>query len=170
MRALIENVLLIIVAGTMSGAVQAVNLNIAGNVVASACNVASGSVNQDVDFGQLRSTDLKEAGTATGWEPFTVKLTHCPASTSKVTVTFSGAPSADDATLFANSGTAENVGVQLVQDANKAAVQGNGSSMTVNVDAQHEATYALAGRIYSVNGNTVAGTFSSVVVMNFTYQ
>lgn len=57
------------VASSMSWAVQATNINIAGNVVASACNVDSGSVSQDVDFGQLRSTDLKEAGTATDWKP-----------------------------------------------------------------------------------------------------
>ncbi|MGL5389659.1 MAG: fimbrial protein [Serratia sp. (in: enterobacteria)] len=170
MSALMKNILLIIAVGSMSWAVQATNLNIAGNVVASACNVASSTISQDIDFGQLRSTDLKEAGTATDWKPFTVKLSHCPLSTSKVTVTFSGAPSADDAALFANSGTAENVAVQMVQDDNKAVIQGNGSSMTVKVDAQHEANYALAGRIYSVNGNAVAGTFSSVVVMNFTYQ
>ncbi|HGM5490612.1 TPA: fimbrial protein [Serratia fonticola] len=170
MNALMKNILLIMVASPMSWAVQAANINIAGNVVASACNVASESVSQDIDFGQLRSTDLKDAGTATVWQPFTVKLTHCPLSTSKVTVTFSGSPSTDDPALFANSGTAKNVGVQVVQDANKMLVQGNGSSMTVNVDAQHEATYALAARVYSVNGDTVAGTLSSVVVMNFTYQ
>ncbi|HEJ9059135.1 TPA: type 1 fimbrial protein [Serratia fonticola] len=170
MNALIKNTLLIMVASSMSWAVQATNINIAGNVVASACNVDSGSVSQDVDFGQLRSTDLKEAGTATDWKPFTVKLTHCPLSTSKVTATFSGSPSTDGADLFANSGTAKNVAVQVVQDANKALVQGNGSRMTVNVDAQHEAIYALAGRIYSVNGDTVAGTLSCVLVMNFTYQ
>jgi minor fimbrial subunit len=167
---LMKNIILAMMIGAMSNSVHAADLNITGNVVASACNVDSGSVSQDIDFGQLRSTDLKVAGTATGWQPFTVKLTRCPPSTRSVTLIFSGTPSVDDATLFANSGSAENVAVQVAREADKTVIQGNGSSMTVDVDAQHEVTYALAARIYSINGNTVAGSFSSVVVMNFTYQ
>lgn len=162
--------MLLVAAGMMSSAVQAADLNINGTVVANPCMVDSASVNQDVDFGQLRATDLKEAGSASGWQQFTVKLTHCPVSTSKATVTFTGTPSTDDATLFANSSTAQNVAVQMVQDADRSVVQGNGSKMTANVDAQHSAIYNLAARLYSVQGNVVAGTFTSVVLLNFTYQ
>ncbi|MFT2797386.1 fimbrial protein [Serratia sp. N21D137] len=170
MRKLIKNALLITITGMMSSTLQATNLNINGTVVASSCNVDSGSVNQDVDFGPLRSSDLKDNGTATIWIPFTVRVTQCPISTNRVTATFSGTPSTDDITLFANSGTAGNVAVQIAQNADKSVVQGNGSSMTMNVDAQHNAVFDLASRIYSVHGNTTAGSFNSTVLINFTYQ
>ncbi|MGO4744699.1 fimbrial protein [Serratia quinivorans] len=173
MSKLITSTLLLVAAGMMSSAVQATDLDINGIIVASACTVDSASVNQNVDFGQMRATDLKVAGSAGDWKSFAVKLTHCPASTSKATVTFTGTPSVDDATLYANSSAAaaaQNVAVQMVQDADRSVVQGNGSKMTANVDAQHSAIYNLAARLYSVQGNAVAGTFTSVVLLNFTYQ
>lgn len=166
----IKNGILLIAIGLISCAVTATELNIKGIVVASPCTVDSASVSQDVDFQQLRSTDLKQAGTATEWQPFSVKLTRCPASTSKSTVIFSGTPSTNDATLFANSGTAQNIDVQLVQYDDKSLVLSNGSSMTVEVDASHNAVYHLAGRLYTVTGSTIPGTFNSEVLMSFTYQ
>ncbi|WP_411750946.1 fimbrial protein [Serratia sp. (in: enterobacteria)] len=170
MSKIFTRTLLMVVAGMMSVTVQAADLNLTGTVVASPCRVDSGSVSKDIDFGQLQSTDLKEAGTASDWMPFQIKLTGCPQATSKATVTFSGTPATEDATLYANSGTAENVAVQMALEADKATVLGNASSMTVDIDAQHNAVYELAGRLLTVNGNTGPGTFSSIVQMNFTYQ
>jgi minor fimbrial subunit len=162
-------VLLLCSVGAVTQATAA-DININGNVVASPCTVDTASVSQEVDFGQVRSTDLKTAGTASDWQPFEVKLKNCPASTSAATATFNGTPFADDASLYANAGTADHVAVQMAQNVDKNKVQGNGSSMTVNVDAQHNATYALAGRLISPAGNTGPGTVNSVVQINFTYQ
>ncbi|MBL5863881.1 type 1 fimbrial protein [Serratia fonticola] len=161
--------LLTIAAGIMSSAVQATDLTINGRVVATPCTVDTASVSQDVDFGQVRLNEMRVAGNASDWQSFEIKLVNCPPSTTSATVTFSGTPATADATLYANTGTAVNAAVQLAQAANKTLVQGNGSSMTVAVDAQHNATYALAGRLM-VFGDTGPGTFSSVVQMNFTYQ
>lgn len=169
MNELRKRTLLIIVAGIMSSAVQATDLNINGIVVASPCTVDTASVSQDVDFGQVRLNEMRAAGNASDWQSFEVKLVNCPPSTTSATVTFSGTPATADATLYANAGTAVNAAVQLAQAANKTLVQGNGSSMTVSVDAQHNATYALAGRLM-IFSDTGPGTFSSVVQMNFTYQ
>ncbi|AKG70093.1 fimbrial-like adhesin protein SfmF [Serratia fonticola] len=169
MSELITRTLLIIVAGIMSSAVQATDLNINGIVVASPCTVDTASVSQDVDFGQVRLNEMRAAGNASDWQSFEVKLVNCPPSTTSATVTFSGTPATADATLYDNAGTAVNAAVQLAQAANKTLVQGNGSSMTVSVDAQHNATYALAGRLMSFS-DTGPGTFSSIVQMAFTYQ
>lgn len=169
MNELRKRTLLIIVAGIMSSAVQATDLNINGIVVASPCTVDTASVSQDVDFGQVRLNEMRAAGNASDWQSFEVKLVNCPPSTTSATVTFSGTPATADATLYANAGTAVNAAVQLAQAANKTLVQGNGSSMTVSVDAQHNATYALAGRLM-IFSDTGPGTFSSIVQMAFTYQ
>lgn len=170
MRKLIKHAVLVLMAGAMTHAVQALDLNISGTVVASPCTVDISSVSQDVNFGTVRNTDLKEAGSVSDWKSFTVNLNSCPASTSKAKVTFTGNPAAEDATLYTNAGSASNVAVQMAADSNKTQILGNGTSMTVDIDAQHKAEYQLAGRLISVNGNTGAGTFESIVQMNFTYQ
>ncbi|MGL5387206.1 MAG: fimbrial protein [Serratia sp. (in: enterobacteria)] len=169
MSELMKRMWFVIAVGMASSAVQATDLNLTGTVVATPCTVDTGSVSQDVDFGQLRATDLTTAGNASPWMPFEVKLVNCPVSTTSAKVTFSGTRVSTDATLFANAGSAINAAVQMAQAANKSLVQGDGSSMTVAVDALHKATYALAGRVIST-GNTGPGTFRSVVQMSFTYQ
>ncbi|MNC55857.1 hypothetical protein D3C75_1054140 [compost metagenome] len=100
MNKLMKRIVLVTLAGVMSTAVQAANLNIDGIVVASPCIVDTGSVSQEVDFRQLP----------------------------------------------------------------------NGGGMTVNIDAQRNATYALVGRMNSPMGNAGPGTINSIVQMNFTYQ
>ncbi|CNI11569.1 putative mannose-resistant/Proteus-like fimbrial protein [Yersinia aldovae] len=170
MSELFKRTLLVAVVGMICHTTQAADLSVTGHVVASPCNVDSGSVSKDIDFGQLRSTDLKTAGSTSDWQAFQIKLTNCPLSTNKATATFSGTPATENNTLYANTGTAENVAVQMAQDSDKAKVLGNGSSMTVDIDARHNAVYDLTGRLLSVAGNTGPGTFSSVVQMNFTYQ
>lgn len=170
MNKLMKRIVLVTLAGVMSTAVQAANLNINGIVVASPCIVDTGSVSQEVDFRQLRNIDLKTAGSSSDWQPFKVKLNSCPQSTSKLTVTLSGNPVSGDATLFANAGTAKNVAVQIAEDANRSNLLPNGGGMTVNVDAQRNATYALVGRMNSPMGNAGPGTINSIVQMNFTYQ
>lgn len=169
MSGLMKGMWLVMAAGMISSAVQATDLNMTGIVLASPCTVDTGSISQDVDFGQLHNTDLRTAGDASEWKPFEVKLTNCPASTTSVKVTFSGTRDSTNATLYANAGSATNAAVQMAQTANKSLVQGDGSSMTVAVNAQHNAIYALAGRVMSTGG-TGPGTFRSVVQMSFTYQ
>lgn len=167
---LFKHVLLVLMAGATSHAAQALDLNINGTVVASPCTVDTSSVSQDVDFGMVRNTDLKDAGSVSAWKSFSVNLNNCPASTTQAQVTFTGNPAQEDATMYDNTGTASNVVVQMAADADKSKLLGNGTSMTVNIDAQHKATYLLAGRLVSINGNTGPGTFNSVVQLNFTYQ
>ncbi|TDN64417.1 fimbrial protein [Scandinavium goeteborgense] len=169
MSDLMKKVLLLMVAGMMSSAVQATDLKISGTVVATPCTVDASSVSQDVDFGQVRLSEMRATGNASDWVPFKIKLVNCPQGTTVVTATFSGTPATADATLYANAGTAINAAVQLAQDANRTMVQGDGSSMTVPVDALHNATYALAGRLISF-ADTSSGSFRSVVQVNFTYQ
>lgn len=172
MNALIKYLVLpffVMTTGYHMAIAEPVNINITGNVVASPCAVDTSSVSQDVDFGQVRLTEMRAAGNASDWKPFQVKLINCPQGTSSVTATFSGIPATADATLYANAGSAANAAVQLAQATNKTLVQGDGSSMTVSVDAQHNAIYDLAGRLISF-ADTTSGSFSSVVQINFTYQ
>lgn len=147
-----------------------IQVNITGKVKSSPCTVDTASVNQTVDFGQIQNSNLQTAGEVSDWQPFEVKLVNCPTSTTAATVTFTGTPSTEDATLYANAGTATNVAVQMAQDNDRTQIQGNGSSMATTIDAQSNAIYNLAARLKTPTGNASAGTISSVVLMTFTYQ
>ena len=87
-----------------------------------------------------------------------------------ITATFSGVPSGVAGDLYANTGDATNVAVQVAQRNNTALIQGNGSTMKVNVDsATHEALFPLVARMYSEQGNAQSGTLASVMELNFSY-
>lgn len=160
----------LLLAGLLSTGSHATEILISGVVVATSCEVDSSSVSQTVDFKQVRRSILFKPGGATDWKPFKVKLINCPATVSSATAKFTGTPSIDDSSLFANAGTANNVAVQIASDADKTQTLGPDSTMTVNVDAENNAIYALVGRLYSSKGGVSSGTFSSVVEMDFSYQ
>ncbi len=149
---------------------NASDINVTGMVVASPCIVDLVSARQTIDFGQLRHYNFSVAQSAGEWETLTVKLTTCPLSTSKVTMSFSGTASDDNASLHANNGTAKNIAVQLT-DVTKEQTLGVGSSLTVVVDAAtRTATLPLAARVFSEKGSAGAGTINAIVQLNFTYQ
>lgn len=152
-------------------ATDLVNINVTGNIVAAPCSVDTGSVSRTVNFGQLIGTDLRTAGAASDWKPFQVRLNNCPATTVSATATFSGAVYPGDPALFLNSGSAANVAIQVVDDATKSSVKGSGSTMTVGIDpVQHNAIFALAGRVITPAGDAGSGDINSVMLMTFTYQ
>lgn len=147
------------------------DLNIYGNVVVSPCVVDSGSVNQDVDFGQLLGTHLRTAGASSEWVPFQVKLIACPVMTTKVFVTFDGTPYSDDLSLYENEGSAQNIAIELADANSHSSIKGKGSSMTVNVDSStHDAIVPLAAHVVAQNSGVVAGQIRSTVLLSFTWQ
>lgn len=150
--------------------VNASNINVSGQVVASPCIVDIGTVNQMVNFGKLQLRDFSVPGSATDWIPIPLNLSACPASTSKVTANFSGTASDDDNELYANTGTARNIAIHLA-DTTRTQKLGTGSRLTVTVEpASRTATLPLASRLLSVNGMSEGGIISGAVQVNFTYK
>jgi len=149
--------------------VQAVNINISGTVVATPCVVDLTSVNQTIDFGQLRATDFQNVQSAGEWRPFSLLLTNCPASTTQVTTTFTGNADSVDATRFSNSGTAKNAALQ-VTGSDHGQTYTNNSTMVVAVDAQRNATFPLSARVVSPAGGMTSGSFRSQLQITFSYQ
>lgn len=144
-------------------------VNFSGSVIAAPCTTDS-SMEQLVSFDSLRSTDFSAAGSSGDWKIIDVKLTGCPASTARATLTFSGTVPEDDSSLYATSGTAKNIAIQLVENGNRSVILSNGKSMTMDINSDRTATFSLASRVYSVNGSITSGDFTSVVLMNLTYQ
>ncbi|HAU5638878.1 fimbrial protein [Citrobacter amalonaticus] len=147
--------------------VNAQDINIQGTVIPGACNVTPSE--QTFAFEDLYTGNMDEAGTASQWVNFTVTLTDCPAATQKVLMKFSGTPSAQDSTYFANAKDALNVVLQLTDPTHEVNYS-NGSVVQTNVDTSHNATYPLAARIYSPLGHGGSGDFESIILLDFTYQ
>ncbi|MDL4623303.1 fimbrial protein [Citrobacter amalonaticus] len=146
-----------------------VTINVTGNVVASPCTLDAAASNLSPSLGDIQATALSAAGSSSSWVPFDLKLKDCPAGTTKATVTFSGEPdTASPASMYANTGDATMVAVEL-QDTD-GTLLGNGKSATGTIETDHTYTYKLQTRAYSTEGGVFPGTISAVIQATFTYQ
>lgn len=145
--------------------------NVEGTVIAFPCQVDPESVDKSVDLGKMSTSGLAEAGSAHTWRAFMLKVIHCPAVPGKkLTIRFQGTPAGSANNLYANSGSAQNVAIQMAQQSDTSIIQGDGSSMTVNVNDDGSATFPMVARIYSEKGGATQGSIESQVQFNFTYQ
>ncbi|KFK95430.1 hypothetical protein IV04_11420 [Serratia sp. Ag1] len=153
----------------MANAADTSTINITGNVVASPCVVNASNSVINIDLGDIQASSLATAGAFGAWQPFSITLTGCPVSTTKVTAAFAGTPDATDATRYKNQGTASNLTVELV-GANSGNNLGNGkTTFTMVSGASKSATFDLKTRAYS-NGTVMPGTINASVVASFTYN
>ena len=148
---------------------DAVTVYINGDIIASPCVVEGGS-NINVDLGQeiltsaINSTDYGDSG----WKYFTVNLKDCPSSKESVIATFYGTP-ASHPTLYASTGDAENVEVELVtQDGHSP--MGNGMEHWATIQSDRTASFTLQARAISLTRNATPGSIAAVVTMSFTYN
>lgn len=146
----------------------AAEVTISGRITATPCTVDA-SLNQTLDLGKLQRRDLLQAGTGSEWKAFSLTLSSCPPSTSRVTATFTGTPAPDDNKAFASSGTATGVALQL-SNADSSLALANNASLTVDIDKARKAAFPLTARIYSPKGQSSAGSFISFVQVNLSYQ
>ncbi|KFK93157.1 hypothetical protein IV04_05405 [Serratia sp. Ag1] len=161
--------------GVYQASADPVQVNITGKVIASPCTLDTANSTLSVDLGDIQATALGTAGTYGGSEKFfNLVLNNCPATTSKVTATFSGTPYDADNNFFANSGTATGVGIKIKTFAEPytgTTVRPTSSTWTVAVNAATKsATLAFATKAYTATGNATPGSINSVMQVAFTYQ
>lgn len=160
-------------AGLLNSGVQAASsdFTITGTVIAFPCEVDPESLSQSVDMGRVSTSGLAAPNSGHTWKTFDIKVINCPKIPGgKLTAKFQGTPSGDTNTLYANTGSAKNVAIQMAQRSNPEAIQGNGSTMTVDVSDEGAATFAMLARLYSEKGGATQGSIESQVQFNFTYQ
>lgn len=152
-----------------SGTVPAkgAEIGITGTVTSGACNISA--PNQSFAFEDLYTSKMSEAGSASKWKSFSIMLTACPTGTRNATMKISGTVATEDPAYFANTEDAKNVVLELT-DSSHLTTYSNGSTLTAEVDDSRNAFFPLAARVYSPNGGVGAGTFESVVMIDFTYQ
>lgn len=144
------------------------DLTISGNVVAYSCSIAPDTVEGDVDLGKVLSLRLLSAGDSADWSAFSLKLTDCPPTITKVIVHFTGTPDPDYPVYFKNSGSSERVAIE-VEDTSGGRIS-NSSERTLNVDAQQQARIDLKGRIITPQGAATSGSVTGVMELAFDFQ
>ncbi|MBN3792479.1 fimbrial protein [Burkholderia sp. Ac-20353] len=89
-------------------------VNFTGEIVAGACGIDSGSVNQTVNLGKVPTNVFKQAGDKSTPTSFDIKLTDCDTSVAQnAYFTFTGTSNAAQPKLLATIGSATNVGIRL---------------------------------------------------------
>ncbi|WNN47061.1 fimbrial protein [Siccibacter colletis] len=146
-------------------------MTMTATVVASPCTVDSDSITKTIalDGGNgFQAKDLQSAGASSAWVNFDLKLIDCPAGTTNAVMTLSGTPDeANPDSLYKNTGTAENVAVELQGTGGQHF--GNGKTFT-GVIVNNAYTFHLQTRAYTTDGGVTPGTIQAVVTANFTYQ
>lgn len=123
-----------------------------------------------VDFGKISLKDFSSTvGQVASERKFTLSLTECDASVSKVKVTATGTPDPNESRYFANNGTAKGVGLKLY-DTDTLATLGNGESAEFYV-ANKSAEMNFSAQLVNTGGAALTtGNIASFVTLNMTYE
>ncbi|MGG4610294.1 fimbrial protein [Providencia sp. Me31A] len=144
-----------------------------GTVNSGACTIAPTSVTKEVELGSVPTVSLKTAGAQGPNVNFTLELSDCVLETadaeaddySKVKVTFNGAMNSAG-TLWANNGTAQNVGVLFQDSTGKNIKSGETIEQSLKTGAN---TVDLSARMQSL-GAATSGSVKSTVAYVLDYQ
>lgn len=168
---------LMLVAGISSFGVQAADqgagkVTFTGSIIDAPCSIHPDSGDQEVDLGQIASSQLVGSGTSTP-RNFDIKLENCVLSEEEgaantVTVTFGG--SAADATnkLLGITGTASGAGVAITD--------GSGKQITLTepTDARDliegDNTLNFSAYLQGLGGAVETGEFQAVTDFTLAYQ
>ncbi|EEG7923255.1 fimbrial protein [Salmonella enterica] len=151
-----------------------------GTITNSPCDIAPGDDKIIVPLGQISYRHLKAADDVSDSKPFTIHLQNCgfdandpaiPGSAgkmSKVTVSFTGNPDANNKG-YANTGTAQDVAVQLLKSDNHSILAPN-----TDADAQQLQTgnneLNFFARVVALGTSVSPGTVESTVTYTLKYQ
>ncbi|ENJ4070670.1 fimbrial protein [Enterobacter hormaechei] len=166
-------------------------INFVGSIVAAPCALDNASDGQTVQLGQVPNNRLAKKGDSSSAVPFTIKLIGCelnyldsnsdpavPASYTSASITFNGATTGDSTTLAISAGnggagdttsTAQNVGIQILQNNIPVTVDGSTATASQNIYAgANEIPFSAA---YVATGdNVVAGTANALVNFKINYE
>lgn len=147
-----------------------VNIEVEGKVVAAPCIVNNNVGSLDVNLGSnIKTADLATANSGSTLKPFNIVLSNCPTGTKNVTVVFTGDIDDDAPTMYKNTGTAENIAVELSEQGSDT-ILSNKSELTQPVLADKTVTFALNARAYTVTGDVGPGNITAVVQATFSYN
>lgn len=153
-----------------AAAMDAVNIAVKGNIVASPCVFNGGNAVVNVSLGNMQANNMATPASSSTPVPFSLTFTDCPAATQSVTATFNGtADPAAGTNYFKNSGTARNIALGII-DTRSGRLIGSGSSVTQNIGIDRTATMNMQAIAYSSAGGVTPGTLGVAVILTLEYN
>ncbi|AYL64846.1 fimbrial protein [Citrobacter cronae] len=161
-------------------------LHFTGSVINSPCSIAPGDEDIDVPLGQVANKVLEAGAGYSLTQPITIHLQNCDLtahtgvssgtgtvdypSFSKVTVQFAGSADASNAELYANTGTAQGVGIRLMDT-----MAGNVPLSANTTSAEHGLTSGdnllkFGARLEKNGQAVVTGTVAADVTYALNYK
>ena len=145
-----------------------------GEVVNAACAVNANSFDQTVQLGQVRTEKLKADGDKSAAVGFNIELSDCDTKVSNgASILFSGTTVATKNNVLAlqgsASGTATNVGVQVLDHAGSA-VTVDGNTPTASYTLSDGTNKIPFQALYIATGQSTAGTANADATFKVQYQ
>lgn len=147
-------------------------ISFSGTFIQPTCTVDSSTVNQTIALDTAQVTSFTSVGSVANPKAFNMLLDNCAPNT-QVTMTVTG--TMDTATsVLKNTGTAAQVGVQILQAGSVGATTGtpvvlNSAINLGTVDATNSMTIPFVAQYYGL-GTVTPGTVSATATVNFTYN
>lgn len=147
-------------------------LNFTGTIILPTCTVDSGSVSQTIDLKTAKTTDFLSVNSTNNATPFSLLLKSCAVNTN-VSMTIYGTVDTVQSVLK-NTGTASQVGVQLLKAVNVGDTTGtpfplNTQTTIGAVDATNTMTIPMVAQFYRL-GTMTGGTVTATATVNFGYN
>jgi len=148
------------------------NLTFTGTIQQPSCDLDTSSANQTVNLGSVPVMNFAAVGSTANPTAFSVNLLNCTAAVN-VTMTVAGTMDTVPSVLQ-NAGTAQKVGVQILQAGSVGAT--TGTPVTLNsavslgtVGGSGAMTIPFVAQFYRI-GTLVAGSVLATATINFTYN
>ncbi|NLP61777.1 type 1 fimbrial protein [Paraburkholderia sacchari] len=164
---------LALLAATAAGPVFAADatLTFTGTINPPSCTVDTSTANQTIALGTASIVDFGAVGSISNAQGFNLNLTNCDAG-AKVTMTVSGTASSV-ASVLQNTGTATQVGVQLLKAASVGATTGTpitlNGALVLGAVGGASLTIPMVAQFYRL-GTMTAGSVAATATVNFTYN
>jgi len=172
---MVTTLMFMTVTGVAQAATDKATITITGKVLANTCTIDSSSATQSIPLDDISDRDIRGKGTIGGKKDVVIKLTNCGAGASRVVVSASGTPDADDASAFTNvktqaDGGATGVGVYFFQtDGTTKFVPAGTVTQISTLKPSVDNTLTYKAAFVGTKDAVTAGDFSTVVNMNFNY-
>ncbi len=154
-----------------------VTVNITGKVLASPCVVDVNDKMQTVDFGKIPANSLSYVDSAGVSKSFSIRLTDCPETTTSAIMAVTGTADPRSPALFGAyiGSTYSGVGIKVklaeMGWSDNSIIPAGGPTITKAISSDtHSVTFSFDSRPQGTTENIVAGTFSSSMMVSFTYQ
>lgn len=147
------------------------SINITANVVASPCTISTASQTLSIPLGDIQASVLAAAGSASPWSPnYSITLTGCPSTTTKVDATFTGTADTADTNGYKNAAAGGSAAVATELAKSDGTFLKNGTSFGDATVTSGAATFIVKARLFSKAGTVAPGAVSSAITANFTYK